>query len=205
MNYVKVPDFPVVIYNLSEFEPFLEPLCDILLKDGGQSFLLGPDGEKDKQDIWEVDDPNVRMIEAVFDSMVLEYLDEIHPQFKGKGRNYDLEKDAWLNGPRSWQGTRIHRHWQPFLLPTDIGDVVTVFYPQIPSDLPEGQGDLLLYEQAEKNHLDHVWLPENTTSTFRYTPKQYDLIMITTDTWHKAKPFTGNRFSLATDVKTSKV
>lgn len=201
MEPFKIPGFPAVVYNLGEYKDFLEPFCDILLEGNGERFTLGPDGEKDKFDIWEVNDFNVTMVAAAFDDAVLAFADEVHPLFKGKGKNYFLEKDAWLNSPTSWQGTRIHRHWEPFLKASDIGDIVTVFYPEVPTGLSVDNGALHFYAEAEQGHLDHVWLPEDLESKFHYVPEKYDLIVFTTDTWHRARPFRGRRFSLATDVK----
>lgn len=201
MKRTQILDYPAVIYDLSEHEELMAPFCELLLEDGGEKFSLGPDGEEGKLDIWENDNFVVTLVNAIFEDVILEFLDTVHPQFKGMGRNYLLEKDAWLNSPRSWQGTRIHRHWEPFLKPSDIGDVVTVLYPKLPEGLSEDNGALEFYAPAEEGHLDHVWLPESLTPTATFIPKQYNLAVFTTDTWHRARPFVGERYSLATDVK----
>lgn len=198
---IKVPNFPVVIHSLADYAEVLRPFCDRLLEDGGEKFSLGPDNEKGKLDIWEADDPIVMMAMTVFDGLLLDFADTIHPRFRGKGKNYALDRDAWLNSPTSWQGTRIHRHWEPFLRPEDIGDLVTVFYPMVDDTIEMGNGHFELYRENDEGHFDHVWLPDDTEPVYFHVPKQYDLIIMTADTWHRARPFTGQRYSLATDVK----
>lgn len=199
---IKVPNFPVVIHNLEDYKDIVDPFIDELLADDGQKYTLGPDGEKDKLSIWDNLDENpfISATRTIFDSIVLDFANEVHPDFKGKGINYELDRDAWLNSPSSWQGIRIHRHWQPFLWDFEIGDVVTVFYPQVPPEVAEGHGDFMIYA-GNKDHKAHDWLPEDLEPKFSFVPKKYDLLLMTADTWHKASPFQCDRFSLATDVK----
>ena len=107
--------------------------------------------------------------------------------------------------PTSWQGTRIHRHWEPFLKPKDIGDLITVFYI-FGDELGNSNNGTIDFFEETNNHYEHLWLPENLKSKYSYKPKLYDLIIMTADTWHRARPlkgkrFNGKRFSLATDVK----
>jgi len=201
-----VPNFPVVIYNLEDYKDLFDPFIEKLLSDGGEKFSLGPDGEKGKISIWDNldNDPLIAATRSIFDTIVLEFADEVHPDLKGKGMNYELDRDAWLNKPESWQGIRIHRHWQPFLWDYEIGDVVTVFYPQVPSSVKEGHGDFMIF-QGNEDHKAFDWLPNDLDPKYTFVPKKYDLLLMTADTWHMASPFQCERYSLATDVKLTPV
>ena len=190
----------MTITSLADYSDIIDPFIDLLLEDGGNKYSLGPDNELGKSDIWDIDNIYVMAMRAIFDGEVLKFANEVHPDFKGKGENYMLDRDAWLNSPKSWQGTRIHRHWEPFLNPSDIGDIITVFYPKVSSDIGMNNGHFELYEEGIDG-TDFVWLPDNLTPIYTFIPKTYDLLIMTTDTWHKAHPFKGERYSLATDVK----
>lgn len=196
-----VPNFPVVIYNLEDYKDIFDPFIEELLN-SSDKYSLGPDGETGKLSIWDNLDNNplITITRSIFDSIVLEFADEVHPDFKGKGMNYELDRDAWLNKPESWQGIRIHRHWQPFLWDYEIGDVVTVFYPQVPNTVKKGHGDFMLF-QGNEDHKAFDWLPDDLEPKYTFVPKKYDLLLMTADTWHMASPFKCDRYSLATDVK----
>jgi hypothetical protein len=202
----QVPNFPVVIHNLADYGDIIDPFIAELLEGGGDKWSLGPDGETNKLSIWDnlTDNPYIAATRAIFDGIVLEFANEVHPDFKGKGMNYELDRDAWLNKPESWQGTRIHRHWQPFLWEHEIGDVVTLFYPQVPLEVTEGHGDFMIFA-GNNDHQAHEWLPDDVEPKFTFVPKKYDLLLMTADTWHMASPFRCERYSLATDVKLTQI
>lgn len=201
LKMMPVPGQPVLIYDLTEFVDILRPFCDALLQDNGRQYTLRFDKEVNKLNIWDADNTVIKTVENIMDTVVLDFLDTTHPRFKGKGYNYYLEKDTWLNDKNSWQGQRIHRHIQPFLDPDEIGDVTTVFYPYVDESINVNNGCFEIYEPLKEHPLAHVWLPFNLTPIYQYVPKQYHMIVMASEVWHRAKPFTGERYSLATDVR----
>lgn len=196
----KVPNFNATIYDLNDCKELIEPFCNSLI-DNTEMYFLGPDDEKNKLNIWEKNTSEVKMFEAVIDGIILDFLDTVHPRFMGKGQNYYLDKDSWLNTPNSWQGQRIHRHWEPFLKKEEIGDVTTVLYIKQDETIGIDNGCFEFYEDLKENPLSHVWLPENLNSVYKYVPIPYTMIVMSSDVWHRAKPFTGTRYSFTTDAK----
>lgn len=202
-NKFKVPNFNAVIYDLNDYKEMIEPFCNSLVNNK-EKYFLGPDDEKNKLNIWDNNDPEIKIFETIIDSIIFDFLDSEHPQFKGKGKNYFLDKDSWLNTSDSWQGQRIHRHWQPFLRPDEIGDVTTVFYVKQDETININNGCFEFYEDLNEDPLSYVWLPENLNPVYKYAPIPYTMIVMSSDVWHRAKPFRGERYSLATDAKAIK-
>lgn len=190
MNATRFEGFNAVVYDLSEYEPILKPFCDWLVSPEGEKFTLGDDYERGKLSVWEVESDAVRLMSAMFDAACLQFLDEEHPKFKGKGKNYVLEKDAWLTTPSTKQHIRIHTHLPPFIREEDVGDLITVFYPYLDETINIDNGPFELFHSPTDAQPAHVWVP-----------KTYSLLLMTPDTWHRARPFTGRRYSLATDIK----
>ena len=199
MKKIKVPNTPAVFYQLQDYADIFKPLCDRLMVNKSKEFILGPDNEKDKKNIWEFEDSKIKLAESTFDSVVFDFLDEVHPLFLGKGKNYLLHKDSWIAGPTTWQHVRIHRHIQPFIRDEEIGDVVTVFYVHLDENINENNGFIEFFESTDRNNITEE--PNNLNPIFKYVPKKYDLLIMTAEVWHRANPFTGERYSLATDIK----
>jgi hypothetical protein len=181
--------FPVVAYDLSAYESILEPFCKFMLSPEGEKFTLGDDYETDRVNIWDLDENAVKLMAAIFDTYCLQYLEDTHPKFKGQKSNFILEKDAWLTTPETKQHVRIHNHLPPFIRAEDAGELITVFYVHLDETIGENNGPLELFHAPNQNPA-HIW-----------TPKTYNLILMTPEVWHRARPFTGQRFSLATDIK----
>ncbi|MBL7557220.1 MAG: hypothetical protein JNM24_15445 [Bdellovibrionaceae bacterium] len=181
--------FPVVAYDLAAYESMLKPFCDFMLSAEGEKFTLGDDYETDRVNIWDLDIDAVRLMSAVFDTHCLQYLEEMHPKYKGKKLNYVLEKDAWLTTPETKQHVRIHNHLPPFIRAEDAGELITVFYVHLDETINMNNGPLELFHSPDLKPA-HIWLP-----------KTYNLILMTPQVWHRARPFTGKRYSLATDIK----
>lgn len=189
MKTVRFDGFPVVAYDLSEYEMILKPFCEHMLSSEGANYSLGDDYETDRVNIWDLDRDEVRLMAAVFDMHCLQFLNEEHPKYKGQKNNYMLLKDAWLTTPETKQHIRIHTHLPPFIRAEDVGELITVFYVHLDSSINEANGPLELYK-APNEKPAHVWLPT-----------QYSLLLMPPDVWHRARPFTGQRYSLATDIK----
>ena len=200
MKKIKIPNLKASIYDLREYKEIIEPFCNLLLSDKNLYFL-GPDDEKNKLNIWETYDSRIKLFESILDYVIYDFLFTEHPKFQKKEKNFSLDKDSWLNTPSSWQGQRIHRHWQPFLRPDEIGDVTTVLYFKHDETINMDNGCFEFYENLKEDPLSHVWLPENLNPIYKYAPVPFTLIVMTSDVWHRAKPFTGERYSLATDAK----
>lgn len=181
--------FPVVAYDLSEFKDILEPFCKNVLMSSGNRFTLGDDYETDRVNVWDVDLMEVRLMAAIFDNYCLQYLQEEHPKYKGQVNNYTLVKDAWLTTPETKQHVRIHTHSPPFIREEDVGELITVFYVYMDSSIGEENGPFELFRSPDEK-ASHVWVP-----------KHYSLLLMPNDIWHRARPFTGQRYSLATDIK----
>lgn len=204
MKFKDILDLPVRLYDLTDYKDLIDPFVEKLLKDNGQYFSLGPDNELNKLNIWETEDVDVKIFENILDTIILDFLDNKHPRFLNKGCNYYLEKDSWLNTPTTWQGQRIHRHIEPFLRPAEIGDVTTVLYFKHDSSINIDNGCFELYDFDKENPLAHDRLPPSLTPVFKIAPTNYHIIVMASEVWHRAKPFTGVRYSLATDAKTYK-
>ncbi len=183
--------FPVVAYDLSEYKEILEPFCNNVLLKEGNRFTLGNDYEVDRMNVWEVESKEVNLMAAIFDSYCLQYLQEEHPKYKGKPHNYSLEKDAWLTTPETKQHVRIHTHTPPFIREDDVGDLITIFYVYLDASIGFENGPFELYQNPESAPA-HVWVP-----------KHFSLLLMPPDVWHRARPFRGERYSLATDIKVS--
>ncbi len=181
--------FPVVIYDLAEYQQILKPFCDFLISKKGESFTLGDDYESGRENIWELDTDVVRLMAAVFDNCCLQYLNDIHPTYKGKNLQFELKKDAWLTTPSTKQHVRIHTHLPPFIRAEDVGELITVFYVHLDENIGIENGPLELFRSPTEPPV-HIW-----------APKQYSLLIMTPEIWHRARPFTGERYSLATDIK----
>lgn len=179
--------FNVVAYDLSEYASILEPFCNWLVNE--ESFVLGDDYSTGRQNVWELDVPEVRLMAALFDAACLKYLNEDHPDFKNKDQEYDLIKDAWLTTPNTKQHIRIHTHLPPFIRAEDVGQLITVFYVKLDDSIGVDNGPFELFDGPSKEP-KHIW-----------APRQYSLLLMTPDTWHRARPFVGERYSLATDIK----
>lgn len=179
--------FNVVAYDLSDYSSILEPFCNWLV--GQESFNLGEDYSEGRQNVWELDVPEVKLMSALFDAACLKYLNEDHPDFKDKELEFDLIKDAWLTTPTTKQHIRIHTHLPPFIRSEDVGQLITVFYVKLDDSITIDNGPFELYKDPGAPPR-HVW-----------APKQYSLLLMTPDTWHRARPFVGERYSLATDIK----
>lgn len=216
MNKIDVLNLPATIYHLGEYEEVFEPFADRLMVNWGKEFILDPDepdpigGVKEQQktssykgsdmkNIWELGEPQVAIAESIFDTMVYDFMYEKHPKFKGASVNHTLHKDAWLTSPSTWQHVRIHRHIEPFIRQEQVGDIVTVFYAYLDDSISEDNGSIQFFEGTDPDIPAEA--PDNTTPVFTYVPRLYDLLIMTTDVWHRAHPFTGNRYSLATDIR----
>ncbi|TFG95659.1 hypothetical protein E4H12_12830 [Candidatus Thorarchaeota archaeon] len=190
MNVTRFEGFDVVAYDLSEYAPLLQPFCEWLVSPEGEQFTLGDDKEIGKLSVWEVESDAVRLMSAIFDAACLQFLDEEHPKFKGKGKNYIFKKDAWLTTPNTQQHVRIHTHLPPYIRADDVGDLITVFYPYMDETIGIDNGPFELFRSPHDEKPVHIW-----------APKVYSLLLMTPETWHRARPFTGRRYSLATDIK----
>ncbi|OYZ12844.1 MAG: hypothetical protein B7Y39_18645 [Bdellovibrio sp. 28-41-41] len=189
MNTRRFEGFPVVAYDLSEYESVLKPFCDWIISEEGQEYTLGEDYESGRKNIWEQEIPVLKLMAAVFDMHCLQFLNEEHPDFKGKQAEYILKKDAWLTTPSTKQHIRIHTHLPPFIREEDVGELITVFYVHLDSSINRENGAFELYRSPEETPA-HVWVP-----------KQFSLLLMPPNVWHRARPFTGRRYSLATDIK----
>lgn len=185
--------FPVVAYDLSEYEALLKPFCDWLVSDEAEKFTLGDDYESGRMNVWDVDSEVVRLMSAVFDVHCLEYLKNEHPKFKGQSDQFELKKDSWLTTPKTLQHIRIHTHLPPFIRAEDVGDLITIFYVDMDETIGQENGPFELFHSPDTPAV-HTW-----------APRKYNLIIMTPEIWHRARPFTGRRFSLATDIKVTPV
>ncbi len=189
----RFPEMPhVVWYDLSDYAPILSPFCEYLVSPTGVKYTLGDDNEKEKLNVWREDRPEVKLMAAIFDTAVIHFLNNIHPRFKGQNRDYALEKDGWVTSIKTKQHVVRHVHIPPYIREEDMGDVITVFYPYLDESIGPDNGPLEFYESKEAPEPVVVW-----------TPKQYALVVMPPEIWHRARPFTGKRYSLATDVKVS--
>lgn len=179
--------FPVVAYDLSDYASILQPFCEWLVTQ--ESFVLGDDYSTGRQNVWDLDVDVVKLMSALFDSACLKYLNEEHPDFKGMNCEFELHKDAWLTTPNTIQHIRIHTHKPPFIREEDVGQLITVFYVKLDDSIGLDNGPFELFE-SPKSPPSHIW-----------APKQYSLLLMTPETWHRARPFVGERYSLATDIK----
>lgn len=189
MNVTRFDGFPVIIYDLSEYETILKPFCDFLVSESGKNFTLGDDYETGRENIWDLDNSAVRLMAAVFDTYCLQYLKQEHPKYKHLDREYELKKDAWLTTPQTKQHVRIHTHLPPFIRAEDVGELITVFYVHLDQNIGYDNGPLEIFKSPDEPPV-HIW-----------APKQYSLLIMTPEIWHRARPFTGERYSLATDIK----
>lgn len=189
MNCTRFNGYPVVAYDLSAYESVLQPFCEHMLSDDGYNYRLIEDYAKDPINVWDLNLPEVKLMIAVFDNYCMEFLNEVHPEFKGLNKNYQLEKDGWLTTPQTKQHIRIHTHLPPFIRPEDVGSLISVFYVYIDETIDENNGPFEIFE-SEAGKAVHVWVP-----------KTYNLLLMTPDVWHRARPFRGERYSLATDIK----
>lgn len=198
----KLGNYPAAVINLLEFPEIIIPFTEFLLENE-ERFKIGDDNETGKDSIWDESDYSVILASALFDDIAIEYLDKYHPEYKGQGKNYELEKDGGLNCPQTWQGYCIHRHVYPFLKPHEVGDIVTVFYPVISENASKDNGSLAFYpgHSAEREKEGLLFLPASMEPDLYYVPKQYDLIMFTAWDWHRAMFSSETRYSLATDIK----
>lgn len=179
--------FPVVAYDLSEYEVLLKPFCEWLVAQ--EEFTLGDDYSTGRANVWDLDLDQVRLMSAVFDAACIDYLKNDHPDFKGMNCEFDMEKDAWLTTPSTKQHIRIHTHLPPFIREEDVGQLITVFYVKLDDSIGIDNGPFELFHSPQEQAV-HTW-----------APKQYSLLLMTPDTWHRARPFKGERYSLATDIK----
>jgi hypothetical protein len=81
-NKFKVPNFNAVIYDLNDYKEMIEPFCNSLVKNK-EKYFLGPDDEKNKLNIWDNNDPEIKIFETIIDSIIFDFLDSEHQQFKG--------------------------------------------------------------------------------------------------------------------------
>jgi hypothetical protein len=181
--------FPIVIYDLEEFKDILKPFCDFLVSKAGENFTLGDDYETGRENIWDLDNNAVKLMAAIFDTCCLQYLKQDHPTYKGIEREYSLKKDAWLTTPTTKQHVRIHTHLPPFIRAEDVGELITVFYVHLDENIGLDNGPLEIFKSPDEPPV-HIW-----------APKQYSLLIMTPEIWHRARPFSGQRYSLATDIK----
>jgi hypothetical protein len=184
----------VVCYDLEEYSQILEPFCNYLVSPEGFKFTLGDNNETGKLNLWDEDRLEVRLMAALFDTAVLDYLNKIHPRFKGNNRNYKLEKDGWLTSILTKQHVVKHTHVPPYIREEDVGDVITVFYVYLDETIGPDNGPLEFFANKEDENPLVVW-----------TPKRYNLVIMLPEIWHRARPFIGTRYSLATDIKVSEL
>jgi hypothetical protein len=180
----------VVWYDLEDYAPILGPFCDYLVSEDGLKFTLGDDNERGKLNVWNEERPEVKLMAAVFDTAVLHFLNTIHPAFRGRNKEYFLEKDGWLTSVTTRQHVVKHVHIPPYIREEDVGEVITIFYAYLDESIGPDNGPLEFFESKDSEEPLLVW-----------TPKKYALVVMPPDVWHRARPFTGRRYSLATDVK----
>lgn len=180
----------VVWYDLTEYSSILEPFCDYLVSEEGVKYTLGDDNEKGKVNVWDEDRPEVALMAAIFDVAVLDYLQKIHPKYKNDGKNYVLQKDGWVTTISTRQHVVRHVHIPPYIREEDVGDVITIFYPYLDETIGPDNGPLEFFDSKDAPNPTAIW-----------TPKRYALVVMLPEIWHQARPFTGRRYSLATDVK----
>ena len=127
---------------------------------------------------------------AIFDTAVIHYLNNIHPRFKGQQRDYLLKKDGWVTSINTRQHVVKHTHVPPYIREEDMGDVITIFYAFLDQTIGPNNGPLEFFNAKEDQEPTLIW-----------TPKRYALVIMLPEIWHRARPFTGKRYSLATDVQ----
>ena len=192
VNPNKFPDIDKVIwYDLSEYKPLLKDFWHWAVFDSDQRFVLGEDNSGGHDNLWKTESPEVNLMAALFDSACLHFLETEHPHYKNKGLQFQIDKDGWLTTPETWQHVRRHTHLAPFVSPESERDLVTVFYAHLDESITVHNGCFEIYDSPN---------PE-AQPKIQWCPKEFNLIIMTPDIWHRAKPFTGQRYSFATDVK----
>lgn len=182
----------VVWYDLEEYGSILEPFCDYLTSPEGVKYTLGDDNEKGKLNVWDDERIEVKLMAAIFDTTVIHFLNNVHPKFKNQNCEYFLKKDGWVTTILTKQHVVKHVHIPPYIREEDVGDLITIFYVYLDETIGEENGPLEFFASKDDEIPQEIWVP-----------KRFSLVLMLPEIWHRARPFTGRRYSLATDIKVS--